>query len=63
MPWIEDVVDYKIQTALGMSNLSSLNINSLGCKSFVANEFLYHLTGYELAEQGLNTLILSLFKN
>ena len=56
MPWIVDVVDDKIQTALGKSNLSSLNIKSLNCKSFVAEEFLYHLTGYELAEQGLNTL-------
>ena len=56
MPWIVDVVDDKIQTALGRSNLSSLYIDSLKCKSFVAEEFLYHLTVYELAEQGLSTL-------
>ena len=36
MPWIVDVVDDKIQTALGKSNLSSLNIENLDCKSFVA---------------------------
>ena len=33
MPWIIDDVEEKIQTALGMDNLFSLNVKSLNCKS------------------------------
>ena len=61
MPWIADVVDDKIQYALNMGNLRSLHIEDLDCNSFVANEFLHLLTSYEIAEQGLDKLILSSF--
>ena len=57
MPWIADVVDDKIQNAMGMDNLSSLHIEYLKCNAFVANELLYLLTSYDLAEQGLDKLI------
>ena len=62
MPWIADVVDDKIQYALGKDNLRSLHIEGLKCNSFVANEFLYLLTSYDKAEQGLEKLNLNSFK-
>ena len=61
MPWIVDVFDDKIKTALGKSNLSSLDIYSVECKSFVANELLDRLMSFILAEQGLDKLILGSF--
>ena len=62
MPWIIDDVEDKIQTALGMNHLNSLEIYNLSCKSWVANEFLDVLTCYDLPERGLDKLILSGFK-
>ena len=61
MPWIIDEVEEKIQTALGMGHLTSLDISVLDAKSWVANEFLDALTCYDLPEQGLDKLILSYF--
>ena len=58
MPWIIDDVEEKIQADLGMEQLSSLRIEGLEAKSWVANEFLDHLTCYDLAENGLDKLIL-----
>ena len=60
MPWIIDDVEDRIQTVLGMNYLTSLNIQNLKSKSWVANEFLDVLTCYDLPEQGLSKLI---FKN
>ena len=56
MPWIIDDVEEKIQTALGMSHLYRIEIQNLGCKSWVANEFLDVLTCYDHAENGLDKL-------
>ena len=61
MPWIIDDVEDKIQTALGMGHLSSLEIRGLDCKSLVANEFLDLLCSYELPENGLDKLIFNKF--
>ena len=62
MPWINDDVEDKIQTALGMGHLSSLYIERLNCKSVVANEFLDLLCCYDLPEEGLSKLIFNYFK-
>ena len=56
MPWFIDEVEEKIQTALGMNHLKSLDITELKCKSWVANEFLDVLTCYDLPEHGLDRL-------
>ena len=58
MPWIIDDVEDKIQTALGMDQLSCLNISDLQSKSWVANEFIDVLTCYDLADNGLEMLVL-----
>ena len=62
MPWFVDEVEDKIQTALGMDHLTSLNVESLNCKSWVANEFLDVLCCYEMPEQGLDKLTFYEFK-
>ena len=61
MPWIAEDVSEKVESALGMGNLISLHIEQLGCKSWVANEFLDLMCSYDLPEQGLNKLTLSWF--
>ena len=61
MPWITDDVEDKIQTALGMDHLTSLNVSDLKCKSWVANEFLDLLCSFDMPEQGLNKLTLNYF--
>ena len=58
MPWIIDDVEDKIQIALGMEHFTSLNIEYLNCKSWVANEFLDMLCFYDTPEQGLKKLTL-----
>ena len=62
MPWIPDEAEDKIQTALGMEQLSSLSIQRLKCKSWVANEFLDAITSYDMPDKGLDKLILSRFE-
>ena len=62
MPWIIENFDEKMQTSLGISQLTSLDISGLSCKSWVANEFLDELTCYDLPEQGLDKLVLNYFK-
>ena len=61
MPWIIDDVDEKVENALGPGQLSSLKISILSCESWVANEFLDLMCGYDLPEQGLEKLNLSYF--
>ena len=61
MPWIIDEVSEKVESALGMEHLTSLNIEYLGSYSRVANEFLDLMCSYDLPEQGLNKLRLSFF--
>ena len=61
MPWIIDDVDEKIQTALGMSHLNSLEIYGFGSKSVVANEFLDLLCSYDHPEYGLDKLNFTFF--
>ena len=39
-PWIIDEFEEKIQGALGMDHLNSLEISELSCKSWVANDFV-----------------------
>ena len=56
MPWITDDVDDKVEIALGPGHLSSLDISYLECESWVANEFLDLMCGYDLPEQGLEKL-------
>ena len=63
MPWISDDVDDKIQVALGMDHLKSIEIDKLYCKSSVANEFLNFLTCYDLPEHGLDKLIFNNFRS
>ena len=58
-PWIIDEVEEKIQTALGMNHLTSLRIDVLEAKSWVANEFLDVLTCYDLPDHGLDKLTLN----
>ena len=58
MPWIINDVDDKVEIALGPGQLSSLIISRLKCESWVANEFLDLMCGYDLPEQGLEKLIL-----
>ena len=62
IPWIIDEVEDKIQTALGMQQLTSLHIWDLHCKSWVANEFLDMLCSYDIPEQGLDKILLSSFR-
>ena len=62
MPWIINDVEEKIQTALGMGYLTSLEIFGLDSKSWVANEFLDVLTCYDLPENGLDGLIFDNFE-
>ena len=50
MPYIIDEVEDRIQTALGISQLSCLEIQRLDAKSWVANEFLDLLTCYDMPE-------------
>ena len=50
MPWIIDEVEERIQSALGMNQLSSLDIQELNATSWVANEFLDLLTCYDMPE-------------
>ena len=52
----------KIESALGMDHLNSLEIIGLHCSSTVANEFLDLLCGYDLPEQGLAKLTLARFR-
>ena len=54
MPWIIDDVTDKIESALGMEQLTSIEITSFWCKSWVANELLDVLTCYDIPENGLN---------
>ena len=61
MPWIITDAEEKIQTALGMGHLTSLEISYLNSISWVANEFLDVLTCYDLPEHGLDKLIFSDF--
>ena len=61
MPWILEEFESKIESALNMEKLTSLNIKSLKSKSWVANEFLDDLCNYDLPNQGLDTLILNEF--
>ena len=56
MPWLIDDVEDKIQTALGISQLNSLHVKYLRCKSVVANEFLDLLCSYDMPEYGLDKL-------
>ena len=58
MPWIIDDVEDKIQNALGMEQLTSLDIRDLDSKSWAANEFLDVLCCYDMPEHGLDKLIL-----
>ena len=53
MPWIVEDVEDKIQTILDIEKLTSVSINQLECKSWVANEFLDVLCSYDMLEQGL----------
>ena len=57
MPWIIEDVSDKVEIALGMDPLTSLEIIGLNCNSTVANEFLDLLCGYDLPEQGLEKLV------
>ena len=61
MPWIIDDVDEKVENALGPGQLSSLEISWFRCESWVANEFLDLMCGYDLPEQGLEKLVLHYF--
>ena len=63
MPWIIDDVEDRIQGIMGTELLTSLHIESLNCKSLVANEFLDLLCSYEVPDQGLEKLILDQFKH
>ena len=62
MPWIIGDVEDKIQTALGMGHLTSLDIDRLDSKSWVANEFLDVLTCYDFPENGIDKLNFINFK-
>ena len=59
IPWIIEEIENKIEVDLGKENLTSLHIESLNCKSYVANEFLEDLCNYNQPEQGLERLILN----
>ena len=61
-PWITYEVDDKVESALSLGHLSSMDISMLECESWVANEFLDLMCGYDLPEQGLVKLNLSHFK-
>ena len=61
-PWIIDELEDKIQLALGMKQLTYLHISNLRCKkSFVANEFLDMMCGFDIPDNGLDKLIFSDF--
>ena len=62
MPWIINDVEDKIQAALGMSHLNSLEIKELDCKSWVVNELIDLLCCYDLPENGLAKLQFIFFK-
>ena len=63
IPWIIGDVDEKVEIALGPGQLSSLDIAGLVCESWVANEFLDLMCGYDLPEQGIEKLVLSFFRD
>ena len=48
MPWIVDDVSDKVECALGMGHLTSIDIKNLNCKSLVANEFLDLMCSYDI---------------
>ena len=56
-PWIIDDINDKIESAIGMDPLTTLEVGGLYCNSTVANELLDLLCGYDLPEQGLEKLI------
>ena len=56
MPWIIDDLEDKMQAALGVDPLTSLNISYLDCKSIVANEFLDALCCYDMLDHGIDML-------
>ena len=58
MPWIIDDLEDRMQTALGIELLTSLEINHLDCISCVANEFLDALCCYDMPDHGLDKLTL-----
>ena len=62
MPWIINDLEDKMQAALGVDPLTSLNISSLNCKSIVANEFLDALCCYEMLDHGIDMLTLNGFR-
>ena len=61
MPWIVNDVSDKIENSLGMDHLSSLKVEYLLCKPWVANEFLDLSCNYDLHENGLDKLIFDSF--
>ena len=61
MPWIQDNVDDKIQAALGTNDLKSICIDTLDCKSWIANEFLDILCSYVQTETSLEKIIFKTF--
>ena len=63
MPWIINDVEEKIQDALGMGHLHSIDIRNLETKSFIANELLDALSCYDLPEQGLQKLSFNYFSS
>ena len=63
MPWIIDDIEDKIQTSLGIGHLNSIEIESLDCKLWIANELIDLLCCYELPEDGLSKLTLCNFKS
>ena len=61
MPWIIEDFSDKVESILGMDQLTSLIVEKLNCKPTVANEFLDLLCGFDIPEQGLEKLVLSDF--
>ena len=59
IPWIIGDFEDKMQAALGVDPLTSLEIKLLKCKSSVANEFLDALCCYDMNEHGIDKLIIS----
>ena len=62
MPWIIEEIQSKIESTMGTEQLTSINIDGLNSKSWVANEFLDDLCNYDLPDKGLDTLILNCFQ-
>ena len=50
MAWVIDEVSEKIESALGMDHLTSIEVSCITCSSTAANELFDLLCGFDITE-------------